>query len=119
MEYPVPEQIPNRKAAILDLLQILACEERQLAYERDASHVNITEELIVMWFNDQYHPDDAYFASCFTQDELTDLAEFNQYFDDRRRQLLDSHGTIRTWLSCPVWREIIQKAQRTLERITK
>lgn len=114
------EPISNRRTAILDLLQIIANEERQLAYEKDAPpHVNITEELFVLWFNDLYHPDDSFFASSFTQDELTDLAEFNQYYDDRRQQLPDSHGTIRTWLSNPVWREIMQKAQRTLERINK
>lgn len=119
MEYPVPEQIPNRKAATLDLLQLFASEERQLAYERDAPHVSITEELFIMWFNDLYRPDDANFASWFTQDELTDLAEFSQYLNDRKQQLPDSHGTIRTWLPNPVWREIMQKAQRILERIAK
>lgn len=120
MGCPVTEPIANRRAAVLDLLQLISSEERQLDFEKDSPpHINLTEEIFVMWFNELYRPDDASFASGFNQDELADLAEFSQYLSDRRQQLPDSHGTIRTWLPNPVWREIMQKAQRTLERINK
>jgi len=66
----VPQTIPNRKPQIIEILQLLASEEPQLAYERDVPHVDITSELLCMWFDDQYHPDDAFFVSCFTADEL-------------------------------------------------
>ncbi len=120
MGYTVTEPIADKRAAILDLMHVFANEERQLDLERAApGHVDITKELFEKWFIDLYRPDDANFTSGFNQDELVDIAEFSHYIDDRRQQLPDSHGTIRTWLPNPVWREIMQKAQRTLERIAK
>jgi len=120
MGYPVTEPTADSRTAILDLMKIIANEEQQLDFEKAAPpQVNITEEIFVLWFNELYRPDDPAFACCFNQDELSDLAEFNQYLKDRKQHLPDSHGTIHTWLSNPVWREIMQKAQKTLERIQK
>ena len=110
-------QIPNRKPHTIDLLSLLASEDRQLAYERNVPHVDITAELCCMWFDDQYHPDDAYFVSCFTADELSALAQFHRFYDDRKRQLPESCGTVQTWLASPVWREIMREASRALEKI--
>lgn len=111
-------QIPNRKPEIIDLLQLLSSEDEQLGYERDVPHVNITAELLCMWFDDQYHPDDAFFQSCFTRDELLALAEFDKFYDERTQHLPPSAGTVQTWLNSSVWREIMQKAGETLQRIT-
>ncbi len=120
MGYPVTEPIADKRAAILDLMQVFANEERQLELEKAApGHVDITNEIFEKWFTDLYKPEEPDFASGFNQDELVDIAEFSHYIDDRRQQLPDSHGTIRTWLSNTVWREIMQKANRTLERINK
>jgi hypothetical protein len=113
----MPVEIPNRKPHVIELLKLLASEERQLAYERDVPHVDITAELRCMWFDDQYHPDDAFFISCFTADELASLADFHRFYDERSQCLPESQGTVRTWLASPVWREVMQKAERTLERI--
>jgi hypothetical protein len=110
-------QIPNRKPEIIDVLRLLASEDEQLAYEREVPHVNITTELLCMWFDDQYHPDDAFFRACFTTDELLALAEFNRFYDERTKSLPASQGTVRTWLNSPAWREIMQKASDTLARI--
>lgn len=115
--HPVGEPIPDRKPVIIDLLQLLSSENEQLAYETNVSHVDITVELICMWFNDLYWPDDEFFISCFTQDELNALAQFDQYYRDRKSQLPESQGTVRTWLASPVWREIMLEASRTLEQI--
>lgn len=109
--------IPNRKPEIVDLLRLLASEDEQLAYERDVPHVDITAELRCMWFDDQYHPDNAFFCSCFTPDELAALAEFDRFYEERKHQLPPSEGTVRTWLNSPVWRDIMLKAHSTLQRI--
>ncbi|HMC98220.1 MAG TPA: hypothetical protein VKG92_11230 [Flavobacteriales bacterium] len=102
---------------IIDLLQLLASEERQLAYEQNVPHVDITAELVCMWFDDQYHPTDALFASSFSADELAALAEFHQFYDQRNDHLPESKGTVRTWLADHSWRAIMGKAQETLTRI--
>ena len=78
------DEISNKRPYIIELLQLLASEEEQLAYERNVPHVNITVELRCMWFDDQYHPDDAVFVSCFTTDELSALAEFHRFYDERK-----------------------------------
>jgi len=111
------DEISNRKPYIIEILQLLASEEEQLAYEKNVPHVNITVELLCMWFDDQYQPNDAFFVSCFTTDELAALAEFHRYYDERTCQLPPSEGTVRTWLNSSVWREIMLKAKATLEQI--
>ncbi len=111
------KQTPNWKANIVELLQLLASEDEQLAYEKNVPHVDITAELVCMWFNDQYHPDSAGFISCFKPDELAALAEFHRFYGERDKRLPESNGTVRTWLASPVWREIMLKAQKTLEKM--
>lgn len=112
------EAVPDRKSVIIDLLQLLASEERQLVYEQNVPHVDVTAELVCMWFDDLYHPNDAFFTSCFSADELAALAEFHQFYDQRDDLLPESMGTVRTWLADGSWREIMGKAQATLSRIT-
>ena len=114
----MPQTIPNRKPQIIEILGLIASEEQQLAYERDVPHVDITAELLCMWFDDQYHPGDAFFRSCFTEDELAALAEFHQLYDERSKRLPASRGTVRNWLASPDWREIMKKAHETLSRVT-
>lgn len=111
------QTLPAWKPLILELLQLLASEERQLVYERNVPHVDITAELVCMWFDDTYHPDDAFFTSCFSSDELAALAEFHLFYDQRNDRLPESKGTVRTWLADSSWREIMVKAQETLSRI--
>ena len=105
------------RGQIVDVLQLLASEERQLAYERDVPHVDITAELVCLWFDDQYHPDNAAFRDSFTADELDTLAKFHAFFEVHRLQLPEGKGTIRTWLANPVWREIMRMAEQTYRMI--
>jgi hypothetical protein len=106
---------PRRKT-IIELLQLFASEEQQLAYERDVPHVDITAELVCMWFNDQYHPGRE-FDQFFSPDELAALDEFHRFYDERVDRLPESLGTVRTWLASPIWREVMEHARRTLERV--
>jgi hypothetical protein len=113
----MPEPIPDRKPVIVDLLRLIASEEQQLAYDREVPHVDITGELLCMWFDDQYHPHNAFFISCFTAHDLAALAEFHRFYDEQRHRLPRSQGTVRTWLASPIWRQIMEKAHETLTRI--
>ena len=87
-----------------------------MAYERDVPHVDITAELVCMWFNDQYHPGRG-FDTFFSPDELAALDEFHRFYDERVDRLPESQGTVRTWLASPIWREVMEQARRTLERV--
>src|ERR1041385_4150611 len=100
------EQQINRRKRFVELLQLLASEEQQLAYERDVPNVDITAELLCMWFDDLYDSKHADSDSSFSADERAALAEFHRFYDERSRALPKSQGTIRTWLTSPIWREI-------------
>lgn len=106
-----------KRKQIIELLQLFASEEQQLAYERDVPHVDITTELVCLWFDDLYHPRQQDFATGFTAEELAVLAEFHRLFDERVDRLPESPGTVRTWLASPIWREVMEQAQRMLERV--
>jgi len=108
----------DRKPVVIELLKLLASEENQLAYERNVQHVDITSELVCMWFDDLYQPHDAFFISCFSADELAALADFDQFYDQRIGHLPESKGTVRTWLADSSWREVMAIARETLSRIT-
>lgn len=108
----------SRRNNITEILKLLASEEKQLAYERDVPHVDITAELVCMWFDDQYHPGGG-FDAFFSPNELAALARFHQFYDERVDRLPGSQGTIRTWLADPFWREIMREAQETLKRIAE
>ena len=111
-------QESSRRKQTIKLLQLFASEEQQLAYERDVPHVDITTELVCMWFDDQYHPKQRQFDSCFTPTELAALDEFHQFYDVRVDKLPESRGTVRTWLDSPVWREVMEQARKTLECVS-
>jgi hypothetical protein len=108
----------SRRNNIIEILELLASEEKQLTYERDVPHADITAELVCMWFNDQYHPGRG-FGAFFSPDELAALARFHQLYDGCVDRLPESQGTVRTWLADPLWRQIMQEAQATLRQIAK
>ena len=102
---------------MLEQLAVLASEAEQLEYERNVPNVDITDELISQWFDAVYHPDSAPFASCFSPEQLSELAKFTSFFDERIGRLPPSKGTVKTWLADPTWREVMNNAAETLQRI--
>lgn len=108
---------PSRRQQCRELLQLLASEEQQLDYERSVPHVDITVELVCMWFNDHYDEKHAANDPAFTDVERAALADFHQFYEQRYRLLPKSHGTVRTWLASPIWQEIMRKADETLSRL--
>ena len=59
----------NPRSNVRELLSLFSSEEEQLVYERDVPHVDITAELLCMWFDDTYHPDETW-SRYFTPEEL-------------------------------------------------
>jgi len=60
------------------MLRLLASEEEQLAYERDVPHVDMTDELLCMWFDDLYHGKAPSDDSAFDAAELAAICEFHR-----------------------------------------
>src|ERR1041384_362620 len=111
------DKIPDRRPMIIDLLRLLSSGQEQLAYEAKVPIADVPAELLCMWFDDQYHPQDPFFRSCFTAGELEALARFHEFYDQRHKSLPKSQGTVRTWLVSPVWREIMVEAKKTLDTL--
>lgn len=109
----------QRREQVREMLRLLASEEEQLAYEGNVPHVDITAELLCMWFDDLYHGKAPSVDSAFDGAELAAISEFHRLYDQCSRGLPESRGTVRSWLDDPGWREIMEEARMTLERIAE
>lgn len=56
-------EIPNTHLRMINLLRLLSSDQEQLNYQTDIPIAAVPAELVCVWFDDQYHPDDAYFCS--------------------------------------------------------
>src|SRR4051794_5798140 len=88
---------PSLRERFREILQLLGSEDEQLTYERNVPHVDITAELVCMWFNDLYDAKDVENDSTFTIAERAALMEFHGFYDERVSRLPKSPGTVRTW----------------------
>ena len=102
---------------IIFILELLSSEELQLEYEKNVPRVDITNELVCMWFDDFYFPDDKMISESFSVEELEELIKFNKFYDDRFKLLPESNGTVLTWLGDQTWRDIMTEAQNTLVKL--
>lgn len=109
------KDIPNTKGHIIELLQLLASEQKQLDYEKDVPIADVPAELLCMWFDDLYHP--ALVEAQFSPNEAAALAKFNAIYEIESRKLPRSSGTIRIWLADPTWRRIMVAANQALKEI--
>ena len=107
----------SKRRRIIDLLELFSSEAAQLDYEKNVPHVDITIELISMWFDDEYHPKSKDLGDYFSANEIEFLDDFHQYYDSRVHDLPESNGTVQTWLNDPTWQEIMTKALQTLEKL--
>ena len=106
-----------RKKQIIELLKLLASDKQQLEYEKNVPHVDITAELLCMWFDNLFHGKPPHAEPSFTAEENAALSEFHQFYRARVDRLPKSEGTVQTWLDSAVWRDIMENARSTLERV--
>ena len=106
-------RIPWRRI-IVEQLQLLESEAKQLEYEKAVPHVDITKELLCGWFDDTYHPEAEDFLINFSNEERQELASFNSVFSEQVPILPHSQGTVRTWHLSPQWGEVMSSAKRAL-----
>ena len=88
-------------------------------YERSVPHIAVSNELLCMWFDDDYLPDDEFFRSCFSADELDALATFNDYYEKHEKLLPNPQGRIAVWLDSDVWQGIMKQAAEALAILRK
>ena len=72
----------SHRTNIIETLKLISSLEEQLKYEKGVPIAHVPYELFCMWFDDFYHPSSPDFISSFNEKELSDLSEFNQFFDE-------------------------------------
>ena len=110
-------QVRTFRDFVIDSLELISSERKQLEYEKNVPHVDITVELVCDWFDDSYYPEESDFLAEFNENELEALAYFNKFYDERLEMLPESEGTVRTWLQNEVWKEIMHEAKNTLNKL--
>jgi len=77
-------------------------------------YISVAAELLSMWFDDLYIPEDAFFRSCFSQEELSALVVFDDYFEKHEELLPMTTNGIVDWLQNEVWQGIMREAAKAL-----
>lgn len=98
------------------LLELIGDLDQQRQYKRDVPIANVPAELICMWFDDHYRPDQAWFPEAFSSRERLTLADFSAFYEERLSMLPTQEG-IKTLQATPEWAEIREKARLALAEL--
>jgi hypothetical protein len=102
---------------IVELLALLADAEAQRRYERNVPIANVPAELLCMWFDDLYHPDDAAFVRAFSTPELAALEEFNRTYRSVADELEPLAVSVGDLHAHPSWSRVSPAASAALKAI--
>ena len=100
------------RARIIEALDLLSSSKKQLEYALSLPNVSVSSELVCLWFDDTYIPDDA-FKRCFSNEELDAMAIFDNDFETRHKLLPENVG-INELLENENWQQIMHQARRML-----
>ena len=108
---------PECRRSIIEVLRLLSSPSDQLAYERRVPNVPVTTELLSMWFDDTYLPESQAFRECFSKEELSALAAFNEFYDEQSRLLPEPRNGLADWLKDEVWHKVMRQASDLLTKM--
>jgi hypothetical protein len=72
---------------IIEILDLLGNYDMQIEYAKTVGDLIAIQEMICMWFDDKYHPQSENFIKAFSENELTKLNDFNDFYDLISRNL--------------------------------
>lgn len=107
----------NRRENLVGLLDLLSDKNKQIEYAKLVSDETAIFELISMWFDDQYHPDNEIFVLSYSNTELIALKKFNDYYDSISNNI--PKDNINTLLADKNWIELILLANETKSKLEK
>jgi hypothetical protein len=96
-------------ARVAEVLDLLASEGAQLAYQRNVPISDVAAELRCMWFDDL---GEVWRSDQFTQRERDRLERFHQFYSDRLNRIPKSLPLMHR---SPVWQEVSAEAARVLD----
>ena len=100
---------------VIDILDLLGDYEAQKDYANKVSDYIAIQEMICMWFDDNYNPDSSNFIKGFSDNELAMLKDFNDYYNSISDSL--PKDNIRTLQINENWEKLIGKARILKDKI--
>lgn len=101
----------------IELLELLSSLEAQSDYKRNVPIADVPAELVCMWFDDFWQPDDT-LKKHFPPYEFAALEDFHNFYEARVDDLPSSTEGLEALHSSPKWLEIVGKAGQTLKIFT-
>ena len=101
----------------IELLELLSSLEAQSDYEKNVPIADVPAELVCMWFDDFWHPDDT-LKKHFQPYELAALEDFHRFYEARVDDLPSLTKGLEGLHSSPKWLEVVEKASQTLKIFT-
>lgn len=105
------------RGGVRELLMLLASADGQTAYERSVPIANVPAELLCMWFDDCYHPDDVRFRRAFSPRELEALASLDERYRSAADELKPLPRNVPELHAHPAWGRVVQAASATLRML--
>jgi hypothetical protein len=102
------------RANLRRLLALLSDPEAQRAFERDVPAAHVPSELVCLWFDDVYRPDDAAFRAAFSEAERRALDAFHRLYREREPDLEPLPETVRDLHALPAWSDVVRAAGTAL-----
>ena len=100
----------------IQILELLSSLKAQNDYKKNVPLADVPTELVCMWFDDFWHPDDT-LKKHFQPHELSALTAFHHFFEARVDYLPSSTEGLEALHSSSKWSEIVDKAAQTLKTL--
>jgi hypothetical protein len=107
----------KRRENLRELLILISDKEKQFEYAKTVGDRIAIDELLCMWFDDQYHEDRHEFQEMYDEDELKSLKEFNDYYNSISKQI--PQDDIVKLNEFPDWEKLRKMASVTLKKLRK
>lgn len=111
-----PTQADLRKL-VVQSLELLSSEEAAFEYQQQVPIANVPAELFCWWFDNAYMPSSSVFCGAFTQQELRDLAAFNNVFESASLQIGEPPALLEQLFALPSWQQIARGAEVALQSL--
>lgn len=102
------------RTSVHNILSLLSSKQQQVEFQKESPTVNVSLEMLCLWFNELYNPGTPLFQKSFTDSEFNLLQDFNRYYDIRKGKLPASIDDLHYDTE---WQHVMQEAQSLLDTI--
>ena len=107
------ELAQNVRKLVIDALNLLASEEKQLKYQKSVPNADVSAELFCQW-DSAFIPDSEVNLEAFTKNELDALTAFNKVFEEVCERTPENLPSIEDFIKTEAWSKLQLAAEKTL-----